>query len=75
MTAAGGQLHNLGSFPVTSLQASWKKCRHVSVLHPTLMIGAYPSFGVLHDLNPQPWLPKASVYHSATSALIVLALG
>jgi hypothetical protein len=29
----GGQFHNLGSFPPTTLQASWKKGR-VSVLHP-----------------------------------------
>jgi hypothetical protein len=34
VAAAGGQLHNLSSFPITSLQASWKKGRHVSVLHP-----------------------------------------
>ncbi len=30
---------------------------------------AYSSLGVLQGLNPQYWLLKASVYHSATSAV------
>ncbi len=34
-----------------------------------LMTGAYSSLDVSQGLNPQPWLLKASVYHSATSAV------
>jgi hypothetical protein len=34
-----------------------------------LTTGAYSSLGVLQGLNPQHWLLKASVYHSATSAV------
>jgi hypothetical protein len=30
MAAAGRQLHNLGSFPITSSQVAWKKGRYVS---------------------------------------------
>ncbi len=33
--------------------------------------GAYSSLGVLQGLNPQRQLLKASVYHSATSAVLV----
>ncbi len=33
MAAAGGQLHNLGSFPVTTSQEFVKEGRHVSALH------------------------------------------
>jgi hypothetical protein len=34
-----------------------------------LMTSAYTSLGFLQELNPQPQLLKASVYHSATSAV------
>ncbi len=33
------------------------------------MTGAYSSLDVSQGLNPQPWLLKALVYHSATSAV------
>jgi hypothetical protein len=33
-----------------------------------LATSAYSSLGVLQGMNPQHWLLKASVYHSATSA-------
>ncbi len=32
---------------------------------------AYTSLGFLQELNPRPQLLKASVYHSATSAVII----
>jgi hypothetical protein len=45
-------------------------------LYPILLLAllalttsAYTSLGVSHDLNPQPQLLKASVYHAATSAV------
>jgi hypothetical protein len=39
----------------------------LAILAPTT--SAYSSLGVWQGLNPQCWLLKASVYHSATSAL------
>jgi hypothetical protein len=36
-----------------------------------LMTSAYTSLGVLQELNSQPQLLKALVYHSATSAVII----
>jgi hypothetical protein len=34
-----------------------------------LTTGTYSSLNISQGLNPQPWLLKASVYHSATSAV------
>jgi hypothetical protein len=36
------------------------------------MTSAYTSLGVSQDSNPQPQLLKASVYHSATSAVGIM---
>jgi hypothetical protein len=39
---------------------------------PASMTSAYSSLNVLQELNPRPQLLKALVYHSATSALVVV---
>ncbi len=44
MAAAGGQLHNLGSFPVTASQELVKEGRHMSALH--LQLGTAVKNGV-----------------------------
>jgi hypothetical protein len=54
------------------------KCRNQG-LYPILLLAllalttsTYTSLGVSQDLNPRPQLFKASVYHSATSAVCCL---
>ncbi len=38
---------------------------------PALMTNAYSSLNISQGLNPQPWLLKALVYHSVTSAVCI----
>ncbi len=46
MAAAGGQLHNLGSFPVTTSQELVKEGRHMSALHLQLGTVKYGVDGI-----------------------------
>jgi hypothetical protein len=70
-----------GTTPEYSLLLRTHKTQKPSVsqgLYPILLLAllalttsAYTSLGVSQDSNPQPQLLKASVYHSATSAVLV----
>ncbi len=49
MAAAGGQPHNLGSFPITSLQELVKEGRHMSALQ--LQLGLATKNGVDYEVS------------------------
>ncbi len=73
-----------GTTPGYSLLPRMHKTQKPSIsqgLYPILLLAllasttsAYTSLGASQDSNPQPQLLKASVYHSATSAVLVLVL-
>jgi hypothetical protein len=70
-----------GTPPEYSLLLQMHKMQKLSIsqrLYPILLLAllaattsAHTSLGVSQDLNSQPQLLKASVYHSATSAVVV----
>jgi hypothetical protein len=62
MAAADGQPHNLGSFPVTTLQELVKEGRHMSALQLQLAKYSQPWYThwyvlwLARGLTPQHWL-------------------
>ncbi len=67
MAAAGGQLHNLGSYPVASLQELVKEGRHMSAIHPQL--GTAMKNGVMVSLSVSTMRSRGRIRVTTTIAM------